>query len=176
MKTADIQKTAPCAEKRGFTLIEILAAAVLFGMLVLALTSVFTASAVAWRNGHAGAWGLREARRNMAAYQRSAADYLPRIDGGGDGAYVNHVWVSGTSFITSTGKSAARGFSSTPSVKGGESGVSSKAPAVPGISEALDTTANAKAYVVGVESAGPDGEWDTEDDITSWPKDKGGNL
>lgn len=163
----------PAGSRRGFTLLEMMVASILLGMLITILTMVFTASAAAWRNGKAGAWGLRTARRDLASYQRAASDALPRLKGnGGEIGYVSSVWVDGNSLISSAGESLQRGFATQPPMGMGREGVSSDRPGVVNIPVQLDNSEKTKTYLVGVGSAGPDGEWNTDDDIVSWPEDK----
>ncbi len=64
----------------GFTLIEILVASLLLGMLMTILTMVFNSSAVAWRTGKASNSRMSLARRQLAYVQKLADDALPRIN------------------------------------------------------------------------------------------------
>lgn len=173
MKRAEPIKGAPRG-KGGFTLIEMLVAALLLGMLISMLTMVFTASASAWRLGEGGAWGLRTARRDLSACQRAATDALPHIKGRTDSGvvYISSVWVDGSSLKTSYGNSARRGYDNNPPAGLGAEGASGSQPGVRVDGIKLETSKGARNYLVGAGSAGPDGEWDTDDDITSWPEDK----
>ena len=163
---------APRRSRRGFTLLEMLVASVLLGMLITILTMIFTASAAAWRNGKAGAWGLRTARRDLAAYQRAASDALPRLKGkSGQNGYIASLWVDGNRLVSSSGSSLQRAFSDNPPTGAGGEGAAGDKPCVPSLSVALDNSEKTKTYLVGVGSAGPDCEWETDDDIVSWPED-----
>ena len=61
--------------KRGFTILELLVASLLLGMLVTVLTMIFNQSSIAWRTGVAGLMDMDEVRDNVAAV-RDEADCL----------------------------------------------------------------------------------------------------
>ncbi|MBR1921054.1 MAG: prepilin-type N-terminal cleavage/methylation domain-containing protein [Kiritimatiellae bacterium] len=61
--------------KRGFTILELLVASLLLGMLVTVLTMIFNQSSIAWRTGVAGLLDMDEVRDNVAAV-RDEADSL----------------------------------------------------------------------------------------------------
>jgi len=61
--------------KRGFTILELLVASLLLGMLVTVLTMIFNQSSIAWRTGVAGLMDMDEVRDNVAAV-RDEADSL----------------------------------------------------------------------------------------------------
>ena len=61
--------------KRGFTVLELLVASLLLGMLVTILTMIFNQSSIAWRTGVAGLLDMDEVRDNVAAV-RDEADNL----------------------------------------------------------------------------------------------------
>ena len=61
--------------KRGFTILELLVASLLLGMLVTVLTMIFNQSSIAWRTGVAGLVDMDEVRDNVAAV-RDEADNL----------------------------------------------------------------------------------------------------
>ena len=61
--------------KRGFTVLELLVASLLLGMLVTILTMIFNQSSIAWRTGVAGLLDMDEVRDNIAAV-RDEADNL----------------------------------------------------------------------------------------------------
>lgn len=61
--------------KRGFTILELLVASLLLGMLVTVLTMIFNQSSVAWRTGLAGLMDMDLARDNIAVI-RDEADGL----------------------------------------------------------------------------------------------------
>ena len=53
-------------DRSGFTLIEMLVASLLLGMLVTILTMVFNSSSIAWRTGKAGVSQLSLMRRQLS--------------------------------------------------------------------------------------------------------------
>ena len=63
--------------KKGFTLLEVLVASLLLGMLVTILTMVFNQSSVAWRTGTAGVADLDEQRQKIAMWHSEADAALP---------------------------------------------------------------------------------------------------
>ena len=58
--------------RRGFTILELLVAALLLGMLVTILTMIFNQSSIAWRTGVAGLIDMDEVRDNIAAVRDEA--------------------------------------------------------------------------------------------------------
>ena len=107
--------------KRGFTIIEVLVASLLLGMLVSILTMMFNQSSIAWRTGVAAVEDLDEVRINIANLRDEA-----------DNAYV---WNNQERRIIGGGRG----------------------------------TGGVKTYTVNVKSAGPDREFNTFDDIWSYP-------
>ncbi len=166
--------------KGGFTLLEMLVASLLLSMMVVALSMVFSSSASAWRVGRAGVDGLHDMRHRLSEYQLSADNALPNLRGDGRGVgYVRAVWINGTSLVDADGDSVSngRGFD-TKDVYGGQMGVdtSGKKPFKSDLSGGSVNGKGFKNYVVGVGSAGPDLEWNTKDDIATWPNDMGGGI
>ena len=58
--------------RRGFTILELLVAALLLGMLVTVLTMIFNQSSIAWRTGVAGLLDMDEVRDNVSAVRDEA--------------------------------------------------------------------------------------------------------
>lgn len=58
--------------RRGFTIIELLVASLLLGMLMTVLTMVFNQSSISWRTGIAGLVDMDEVRDNVAAIRDEA--------------------------------------------------------------------------------------------------------
>lgn len=58
--------------RRGFTIIELLVASMLLGMLVTILTMIFNQSSIAWRIGVAGVSDMDDVRDNMAELREEA--------------------------------------------------------------------------------------------------------
>ena len=167
-------------KRAGFTLLEMLVASLLLSMLVVALSMVFSSSASAWRIGRAGVDGLHDMRHRLSEYQLAADNALPNLKGEGTGiGYVRSVWVNGSSLIDQDGDNVSngRGFD-TSDIFGGQSGVdtSGKKPFKTNLSAGSANGNSFKNYIVGVGSAGPDREWNTKDDIATWPNDTGGGI
>ncbi len=76
--------------KRGFTLLEVLVASVLMGMLVTILTMIFNQSAIAWRTGKAGVADMTETERKLARIHAYADSVVPFT--GGDNYCVVSPW------------------------------------------------------------------------------------
>lgn len=58
--------------RRGFTIIELLVASLLLGILVTILTMIFNQSSISWRVGMAGTKDLRAVRENIAEIREEA--------------------------------------------------------------------------------------------------------
>jgi len=58
--------------KKGFTILELLVASLLLGMLVTILTMMFNQSSIAWRTGINGEADLRAMRKKMALVEEDA--------------------------------------------------------------------------------------------------------
>jgi len=157
--------------RSGFTLLEVLVASVLMGMLVTILTMIFNQSAIAWRTGKAGVADMTETERNMSRIHFMADNVLPYMgdnycavspwdDGGGAGAAtLQRRGVRKASELQKGLNTVSGNFGNADAGKGSwhKSGLG-KAK--------TDSYAN---FVVGVRSDGPDRRPDTEDDITTWP-------
>lgn len=153
--------------KKGFTLLELLVASLLLSMLVTILTQLFSQSSIAWRTGEAGVAELDQMRADISAIQRDADNAIllenqtRRLTG---------VWDKETGRLSERGyqRSTKWEYASFPST------------AANNPSSWMDITVSrqgsggnkVKNYLVGVTSAGPDGEFGTWDDITSWPTDE----
>lgn len=171
MKRSSVQRSA----RAGFTLMEVLVASLLLGMLLTILTMVFNSSAIAWRTGKAGVSQLSKMRRQLAVAQYRADRLLPRVKptSKDDVGTVIGAWDwKGTIQTRAVAKleSSGSGFS-VPSFGSLNSAKSS--PGVPMFVQ-VDSlggfeAGSAKNYTVGVLSYGPDRIRDTEDDITTWP-------
>ena len=154
--------------KRGFTLIEMLVASLLLGMLVTMLTELFSQSSIAWSAGTAMVADLDDARSGIAKYQRAADAVLDRngttivsVFSGMSGSDINQraIAVSGgegvSLAIDNPASWTAIGVNGTQGGSDGRAGLG-----------------NGKAYLVGVASRGPDGLLETWDDITTWPAEE----
>lgn len=144
--------------RQGFTLLELLVASLLLGMLVMTLTSIFQQSSIAWRTGTAGVAKLGDSRLKIAQVQ----DYVENV--------LNEQGLRIVSAWDKDGNIRPRAVS-LDGYK--ESGVKIEDPARSGgeISVVGAENRSADSFVVGVMSAGPDREWNTWDDITTWPEE-----
>ena len=167
-----------CRSRQGFTLIELMVASVLLGMLMVVLTMIFNQSSIAWRTGVAGVAELGDTRRALGAFREVCDDILPGVGdmnvsgGAGDNRNVNYrtvsLWQENGSGLRSTGQRAYESvnWSFAPSIALSE--------AMNGTSKDISSAGagqEASLFTVGVRSAGPDRKFDTEDDITTWPED-----
>ena len=158
--------------KKGFTLIEILVASLLLGMLMTILTMVFNSSAIAWRTGRASNAKMSLARRQLSYAQFLADNALPRID-------QNSPSVTGRILGAWDKKGEVRRravevFSEFPFNlpswdSQGSAGSSVPEPWAQVNNIQMLQTQNGQGYLVGVHSWGPDGKEDTLDDIDTMP-------
>lgn len=160
--------------KKGFTLIEMLVASLLLGMLVSILTMVFNASSIAWRTGRASMVDLDKTRRQVSLLQRMADDAIYDAKANGI-ALVRNPWDDSSN--TKTGEGASLRTRSLRELSGGmwfnvSDLKETKGPwKVVSSINGRDPTAVQHTYTVGVLSWGPDGTPETADDITSWPEE-----
>ena len=158
--------------KQGFTLLEVLVASVLMGMLVTILTMIFNQSAIAWRTGKAGVADMSETERKLSRIHAYADSVLPYT--GGDNYCVVSPWDDiekddstdinkrGLRKASDLGKGFERINGSFYNDNADHNSWSQKGLGKP------DRTGG-RAFVVGGRSAGPDRQMDTEDDISTWP-------
>lgn len=141
----------------GFTLLELLVASLLLGLLVMTLTSIFQQNSIAWRTGTAGVAKLGQSRQRMAKIQAYAENALNE-----QGLRVVSAW-------TTDGALRPRGVSR----DGQAEDVKIEDPAPSGGEIAVSGTSGLSkdSFVIGVKSAGPDRVWNTWDDITTWPEE-----
>ena len=166
----------PEGNRCGFTLIEVLVASLLLSMLVVILTMVFNQTSIAWRTGRAGVSQMDKMRRGLSQVQRQADNILP-------GARENHwdtlalvvspwkdsAWKGNVSGLR---KRAIEEVSNIPNLDKSDirPDQASKEPwQLPGTDFMEGNLGKLRNYIVGVKSRGPDGELDTEDDISTWP-------
>lgn len=148
--------------KKGFTILELLVASMLLGMLVTILTMVFNQSSIAWRTGTATVSDLDAVRNNMAG-MREEADNAFLIKN--DVYMITSLWKEdGTLRERACEQRSLQHITAKPT---------SANPVWTG-SEPVKGSKNSKPkknYIVNVKSAGPDGQIDTYDDIWSYPDD-----
>ncbi len=157
--------------RSGFTLLEVLVASVLMGMLVTILTMIFNQSAIAWRIGKAGVADMTETERNLSRIHFMADSVLPYM---GDNYCAVSPWDdSGSSDSSTLQRRGVRKASelkkglNTVSGNFGNADAGKNSWQKSGLGK-VDTKSYAN-FVVGVRSDGPDRLPDTEDDITTWP-------
>jgi len=150
--------------ENGFTLLEVLVASLLLGMLVSILTMVFSQSSVAWRTGTTGVADLDNKRQNIATWHTEADAALPHLRGTDKYRIVSPWEDTGAIRKRSVERADTQNL---------PSGIDFERPqtwfniSIPGSGK----TRKFSSYAVGVTSAGPDGKFKTGDDITTWPKD-----
>ena len=162
--------------KSGFTIIELLVASLLLGMLVTILTMVFNQSSIAWRIGVAGVTDMDDIRDNIAELREEAdnailhGNEIYRLTGlwKKDGTLRDRACDAPDSQVSNedNGKQRAlllRARSNYTQLEEGRN-----TPVLVGQSGG---TGGAKTYIVNVKSAGPDRDFGTWDDIWSWPDD-----
>lgn len=154
--------------KRGFTLLELMVASLLLGMLVSALTMLFNASAIAWRTGVASVADLKDVRAELGAMHNIEDDLIPGVRDNPEPTYrIVSVWDPNAE----NSLRSDRAFTSTFSW-GRASGISLE-EAKKGTVRTLNAANAGNAsefFSVGVRSAGPDRMMGTADDISTWPE------
>ena len=159
-------------KRAAFTLLEVLVASVLMGMLVTILTMIFNQSAIAWRTGKAGVADMTETERKLARIHGYADSVLPFT--GGDRYCVVSPWDDADR--DDSGRFNVRGIRKASELhkrfesvngnfqndNGGNGNWAQTGLGSPDLN-------GGKSFIVGVRSAGPDRQWETEDDISTWP-------
>ena len=177
--------------KRGFTIIELLVASMLLGLLVTILTMVFNQSSISWRIGVAGISDMDDVRDNMAeireeadnafAYDGKLYRYVGLWDSNGDLHYRTACGETGNE-VDFTAVSAERTAMAPNILKKVSSQLTAQANRLPW-SYAQNTfnvgmskeTRNVKNYTVIVMSGGPANDvndwqaiWSFPDDPSEW--------
>ena len=167
--------------RKGFTIIELLVASLLLGLLVTILTMVFNQSSIAWRTGVAGVADMDDIRDNVAELRDEADNAFLA---GGQVHRLVGLWDAKGNLR----KRAVAGENNTDFAGAGDanpnalraniliSKVGNKTATLPRDFRPVNVgqtgrTGSAKTYTVNVMSAGPDKEFDTWDDVWSWPDD-----
>jgi prepilin-type N-terminal cleavage/methylation domain-containing protein len=160
--------------KKGFTLIELLVASLLIGMLVTVLTMIFNQSSIAWRTGVGSVADLDDVRDNVAEVRNEADDAfvwndkLHRSLG---------LWDENGKLRKRACDEEATSASDAITVlylknKGGTFNNKMKQASIKLVDVGnADTGGKIDVYTVNVMSAGPDREFNTWDDIWSFPDD-----
>lgn len=155
--------------KRGFTLIELMVASCLLGMLFVMMTMIFNQSSVAWRVGAASVSKLSDVRLQVGWFHEQADLALPARSNRKDKEEENLMIVpSLIDLIVDKGNEQKR-----LTVTGKPNGDFNRKEAgyAEGGAGKVGNDGSSDAFTIGVRSAGPDGEFDTDDDITTWPED-----
>ena len=159
-------------KRAAFTLLEVLVASVLMGMLVTILTMIFNQSAIAWRTGKAGVADMSETERKLSRIHAYADSVLPYT--GGDNYCVVSPWDDMTTDSSTTFNK--RGLRKAADLRKkfqtiGGSFYNDNADHSRWSQTGLGNpdVNGGRSFIVGVRSAGPDRQWDTEDDISTWP-------
>ena len=163
--------------KRGFTLIELMVASILFGMLVIVLTMIFNQSSIAWRTGVATVASLGDTQRALGTFQEICDEILPGLGdrnvsgGAGDNRNLNNRTVS---LWDGDALRLGRRAYDTISGQGNAPVYTSMGEAKTGRAQSINGAGNGQSaglFTVGVMSAGPDRKFGTDDDITTWPEE-----
>lgn len=166
----------PEGNRCGFTLIEVLVASLLLSMLVVILTMVFNQTSIAWRTGRAGVSQMDKMRRGLSQVQRQADNILPgaKENDWDTLARVVSPWKDSAwdGNVNGLRKRAIEEIGTVPNLSLSDirPDQSSKDPWQLSNTDFMDgNLGKLRNFVVGVKSFGPDGEPDTEDDISTWP-------
>ena len=167
--------------KRGFTILEMLVASLLLGMMVTVLTMIFSQSSIAWRTGIAGVVDMDVVRDNISAV-RDEADNIYLWNG--EIHRIVSIW---STVSASGGRVQLRGRSIDSSdnseiaayervqILAGEGGLSKAKPTPKDVfgpkSVSQGNVQPGKNWIVNVKSAGPNGILDDYDDVWSMPDD-----
>ena len=159
----------------GFTIIELLVASLLLGMLMTILTMIFNQSSIAWRTGMAGQLDMDVVRENVAEVREEA-----------DNAFVwGNVLYRHTGLWKADGTLRNRACDAPDQTDQNDNHAeilrsardlqNDLANLKPNRFKPLDVKSasgkSKKTYTVNVMSAGPDRQFDTWDDIWSFPDD-----
>ena len=167
--------------KKGFTIIELLVASLLLGMLVTILTMVFNQSSIAWRIGTASVGGVNQVCDNLAELRDEADNaFIAKV--GGSYVVLRHVglWDSNGNLrdrsCNAPGSKVESANLGAEMLKQGGLTVTASTEVKDIIRKTVNINAGsqdkkARTYTVNVMSAGPDKTFDTWDDIWSWPDD-----
>ena len=146
--------------RKGFTLLEVMVACLLLGMLVTALTMVFNQSSIAWRTGMAGVVDLYNTRIDLGKKHYNYDNILPGLKTAEDMGYrAVSLWKDGRLRTDRAFDSATESLSYSDAKTGKAQSISS-----------ASAGQSASLFTVGVRSYGPDGRLGTADDITTYPE------
>ena len=173
--------------RKGFSLLELLVASLLLGMLMTILTMIFNQSSIAWRTGIAGLTDLDNVRETVGQVRNEADSAYIWNGNSPQVASVLSIWDPESGDQKGVNKLRKRAIeTSGVTVQNGErvtllgsylnaSGSGDKAGSVvTGTSVPCgqgQSGSDAVTYSVNVRSAGPDRKHNTYDDIWSFPDD-----
>lgn len=166
--------------RKGFTIIELLVASLLLGMLMTILTMIFNQSSIAWRTGMAGSMDMKQVRENIAELREESDNVfvhggkIYRITGlfQENGELRDRACDAPGSIDENTSKATYLGGSG----RSGSAWISNLSNLEPKDFNCASVNGNgssqgAKNYSVNVMSCGPNGTFNDYDDIWSWPDD-----
>lgn len=157
--------------RRGFTILELLVASLLLGMLVTVLTMLFNQSSISWRTGVAGVADLDQVRNNIAAVRDESDnayiwnDKVQRLVGIWDdeGEIRTRAWD-----VVEEGNVGPN--ADFLKAKGGGLRDDTKLSDFKVISVGSGSSGRSfKTYTINVKSAGPNKRFNDYDDIWSYP-------
>ena len=151
--------------KKGFTILELLVASLLLGMLVTILTMVFNQSSIAWRTGMAGVADLDQVRDNMAEIREEADNVFAH---GSETYRLTSLWKKNGG-LRARACSAGTSEQADTLVYLGSFNETTLGSDITTINVGSGSNKKVKTYTVGVTSWGPDRRENTYDDITTWP-------
>lgn len=158
--------------KKGFTLLELLVASLLLGMLMTILTMIFNQSSIAWRTGIAGVADLDDVRTKIATDREEADDIYMWNDRAykivspwdSSGSLRDRAWtINGTSEQEDTVSRLGSKISSSGDV------ISQSSYLIEDDVGSASSGNSIPSYTVNVKSAGPNRKFDDYDDIWSMP-------
>lgn len=158
--------------KRGFTILELLVASLLLGMLVTILTSIFNQSSIAWRTGTAGVADLDDVRDNMAEIREEADNVFiwnQKVQS------LTGLWDENGQLNKRACDAGAATERDIARVLAKQSGLTKKDATPWATSQNMisvgkqGSASSMKTYTVNVKCAGPNREFDDWDDIWSFP-------
>lgn len=173
--------------RKGFTLLELLVASLLLGMLMTILTMLFNQSSIAWRTGIAGVNNLDDVRETVGRIRNEADNAYIWKNNSPQVASIVSIWRSDAGNRRGAQKLRRRAVDANnlEDVQNGEKiekllgCINSSANGTKtgqivsqaSISCGQGETDNTDNYSVNVRCAGPDGRHNTWDDIWSFPDD-----
>ena len=166
------------ASESGFTLLEILVASLLLGMLITILTMVFNSSSIAWSTGKATVAEMDDVRLRMSSVSIAADNAVPGVeaDNRNSWGFLVGPWDKSGNLRQRAivPKTVGDGHLAKPNFTARKGSwmyddvgkLKLWATLEPG---SVRISGKSKTYAVGVWSVGPDGKENSGDDISTWP-------